>query len=107
LQDYLTPTLTALGLNLGVGLVMGLAVGYALKKIAKLFLLLGGLLLLILVVLAYKGVITVNYEIIEEYTRYVLDKLKLEVTGLVSYMNTSLPFAGGFMAGFLIGLKKG
>ncbi len=103
----LETVLTALGLNLGAGFILGFAVGYALKKIAKLVLIVGGLIVLILVYLHYKGIIVVNYAILQQVTEEILRKLRMEVSGLLSFINTSIPFAGGFTVGFILGLKKG
>lgn len=106
-NNAIESVLTALGLNLGAGFLLGLAVGYALKKIAKLALLIGGFIVLTILVLNYKGIIIVNYDILKQVTEEILRWLKMEVSGLVTFINTSVPFAGGFMAGFIIGLKKG
>ncbi len=99
--------IAAVGLNLGVGFLLGLAAGYALKKIAKLALIIAGLLILALLVLEYKGFITVDYTLLERFTAKVLEWLKLELAGLVGFVSSNVPFAGGFLAGFALGLKKG
>ena len=99
--------LAALGLNLGVGFLLGFAVGYALKKIAKLALIILGFIILVILFLHYKGIIVVNYDILAQTTSEILQIVKSKLSGLIGFIGVNVPFAGGFMAGFIIGLKKG
>ena len=48
-----------------------------------------------------------NYEALEHIATEILHSLKLEITGVLGFIYTNVPFAGGFLTGFLLGLKKG
>ena len=78
--------------------------GYALKKILKVVVVLAGLFVLGLLGLSYMGVVTVNFAVLE-------DVVRRGVEGFVSWSPDVLakvaPLSGGFVLGFILGLKKG
>ena len=92
--------------QLGTGAIGGFVVGYAIKKVAKLIVVLIGIFLLALIYLSSQGILAVNY-----------DKLSSAVSGwlggageAVSWLTpiiAHLPFAGSFMVGFFFGFKLG
>ena len=100
--EILTPLLT----QLGVGGVAGLCVGYALKKIGKLFAILLGLAFLGLELLAYKGIININYTALEEWATELIGQVGV-AEGILTVIIGNLPFAASFLVGFAIGLKMG
>jgi uncharacterized membrane protein (Fun14 family) len=102
LVEILTPLLT----QLGVGGVAGLCVGYALKKIGKLFAILLGLAFLGLELLAYKGIININYTALEEWATELIGQVGV-AEGILTVIIGNLPFAASFLVGFAIGLKMG
>jgi uncharacterized membrane protein (Fun14 family) len=102
LVEILTPLLT----QLGVGGVAGLCVGYALKKIGKLFAIILGLAFLGLELLAYKGIININYTALEEWATELIGQVGV-AEGILTVIIGNLPFAASFLVGFAIGLKMG
>lgn len=100
--DILTPLLT----QLGVGGVAGLCVGYALKKLGKLIAFIIGLAFLSLQLLAWKGIININYGALEQWGKDIINNIGL-AEGFYSGIITNMPFAASFLVGFAIGLKLG
>jgi len=95
--------------SLGFGGAAGFAVGYTAKKVTKLLALLLGCAFILLQLAAYEGFITVHWDTVQSTAAHVwtgpsgatlLDQFWDIVTA-------NLPFGGGFVAGFAIGLKLG
>ena len=101
--ELLTPIITQLGL----GFVAGFIVGYAIKKIAKVLAVILGLLFLGLMYLMWKGIIEINFDALREFIMSNLRGVEAGLSELVGWIGGVLPWAGSFVAGFLIGLKKG
>ncbi len=91
--------------TLGAGGIAGWAVGYTLKKVAKIFALILGVTFISLQYLAYKNIITVDWNKVQN----AVDKQHLEQSaqGFMSIITYNLPFAGTFLIGFWLGFKKG
>ena len=102
MDGLLTPLLT----QLGVGGIGGLCVGFALKKVAKLTAVLLGLAFVALELLAYKGIININYGALEEWAHGVIGGVGV-LEGVLSTIVGNLPFASSFIVGFAIGVKMG
>ncbi len=102
MDGLLTPLLT----QLGVGGIGGLCVGYALKKVAKLTAILIGLAFLTLELLAYYGIININYGPLTEWANGVIGGVGA-FEGVLSTIIGNLPFASSFVVGFAIGVKLG
>lgn len=100
--EVLTPLLT----QLGVGGVAGLCVGYALKKIGKLVAILLGLAFLGLELLAYKGIISIDYSALEVWAKEIIGQVGV-AEGVLTVIIGNLPFTASFLVGFAIGLKMG
>jgi uncharacterized membrane protein (Fun14 family) len=92
--------------TLGAGGVAGWAVGFTLKKVAKIFALILGVVFVSLQVLAYKNLISIDWGKIESM---VTENKQLEssVSGVMSVITYNLPFAGSFLVGFWLGFRKG
>lgn len=95
-----------LGYQVGVGGAGGFIVGYAVKKISKLMAVLGGLIMIGLLYLATSGIISINFEALWNAVNNALGLAGSAFSWLIS-MIALLPFAGSFVAGFLLGLKMG
>jgi uncharacterized membrane protein (Fun14 family) len=100
--EVITPLLT----QLGVGGIAGLCVGYALKKIGKFIAILVGIALLGLELLAYKGIISINYSALEEWARNLIGQIGA-TEGILTLIIGNLPFASIFLVGLAIGFKIG
>lgn len=95
-----------LAFQLGIGAVGGFVLGFALKKIAKLFIVLIGILIIILLYLGTSDVITINFSALWGAIAGWLGGASQAASWLVGLISL-LPFIGSFFAGFLLGLKLG
>ncbi len=102
----MSSVLPPLGYLLGVGGVGGFFVGYAIKKISKLIVVLTGLFLILLLYLGTSGIITIDYEQLWAALNGFFGFAGEAAVWLIG-MIALLPFAGGFLAGFFLGLKFG
>src|SRR4030065_2421185 len=59
---YVSEIITPVVYQLGLGAIGGFVVGFALKKLSKLFIVLIGILVVILLYLGINGIISINYE---------------------------------------------
>lgn len=95
-----------LAFQLGVGGVGGFIIGYALKKLSKLVLFLTGVFVLALIYLSTRGIININYDALWNALSSLFGSAGSAFSWLVGVISV-LPFAGSFIAGFLVGLKLG
>jgi uncharacterized membrane protein (Fun14 family) len=102
LVEILTPLLT----QLGVGGIAGLCVGYALKKVGKIIAFLLGIAFIGLELLAYRGIISINYTALDDWAKGVIGQVG-QAEGLMTVIIGNLPFAASFLAGLAIGFKIG
>lgn len=102
MSEVLSPIIFQLGLG-GVG---GFIVGYALKKISKLIMVLAGIFIIALIYLGVKGIISINYDALFTAIGELLGVAGAASSWLVHAI-ALLPFAGSFIAGFVIGFKLG
>ena len=91
------------------GGLAGFVAGYALKKVGKVAALVLGLFLVGLQLLAYYGYVTVDWTRIQQSVDPLLGKDQLERMwqGLLNVLTYNAPFAGGFVGGFVWGLRRG
>ena len=92
--------------QLGVGGVGGFVVGFALKKLSKLTLVLIGVFILALIYLSARGIININYNALWKALVSLIGSAGSAFSWLIGFISV-LPFAGSFIAGFVIGLKLG
>jgi uncharacterized membrane protein (Fun14 family) len=92
--------------QLGLGAVGGFVVGFALKKLAKLFIVLIGIFVVVLLYLGTSGVISINYNALWSTIAGWLGGAAQAAGWLVGLISL-LPFIGSFLVGFLLGLKIG
>jgi uncharacterized membrane protein (Fun14 family) len=86
--------------------VGGFVVGFALKKIAELFIVIIGLFVLALLYLSVNGVISINYSALWNTIANGLGVAGQAASWIVGVVSV-LPFVGSFVVGFLLGLKIG
>jgi uncharacterized membrane protein (Fun14 family) len=95
--------------QISFGGLVGFATGYAVKKIGKIALFVVGTIFMLLQVLAYMGIIEINWLRIQQFAEPALQRPALEnaLNGFIGVLTNNLPFAGSFIPGFLLGLKFG
>ena len=95
--------------QLGVGVVAGFAVGYALKKVGKVLAVAVGLVFVVVQLLAYQGFLTVHWGEVEARIDPLLetDSLGAAWRSLVEVLTHNLVFAGAFVPGLILGLRRG
>ena len=98
--------ISPLAFQLGIGAVGGFILGFALKKLAKLFLVLIGILIIILLYLGTSEVISINFSALWSTIAGWLGGAAQAASWLVGLISL-LPFVGSFFVGFLLGLKIG
>jgi len=101
-SDLLTPIIGEVGIG-GVG---GFVVGYALKKLAKLVVLILGMGFVLLEYLAYLGIISINFTALQNWAEGLIAPAGALGGFLVQFL-ANLPFGASFGLGFYVGLKKG
>jgi len=92
-------------LRLGFSFIVGLAAGYALKVAFKIALVVGGLIMILLFSLQYKGIIQVDWAGMESNYDGFLAWLAAYAGGLRDFMASHLSDAASFTAGLLLGLR--
>jgi uncharacterized membrane protein (Fun14 family) len=100
--SFLTPLVT----QLGVGGIIGLCIGYAVKKIAKIAAAIIGLFAIGLIYLESQGMIVVDWLGVETWANTALSGLG-QAEGALGTILSNLPFAGGAIIGFGIGIRMG
>ncbi|MGI6082324.1 MAG: FUN14 domain-containing protein [Limnochordia bacterium] len=100
---------TTLGKEVGLGAIFGFAIGFAAKMTMKLVLIVIGVLLLLAVLLEQKGIITVQWDVLEAtYGQSINSKAITEaLTQFAQRLGRLIPLSGGFVAGFLLGFRVG
>lgn len=91
------------------GGLAGFFAGYALKKVGKLAALVLGLFFIGLQFLAYYGYVQIDWTRIQASVDPLLGEEQLRTLWqrLLDVLTYNAPFAGGFVAGIVLGLKKG
>jgi uncharacterized membrane protein (Fun14 family) len=101
LQDY--------GATMGFGGVAGLVVGYAAKKMTRLVALALGLTFILVQVLAYEGLLSVNWGAVQETAHGVWTNAQGVTLADRAWaiLTANLPFGAAFVSGFAVGFKLG
>ena len=90
--------------QLGIGGIGGFFIGYAIRKVVKVALILG-IVVLSLIFLVYTKVINVDYggsvEMVSNFVKAINPAL-----GLLTPLLIHLPFIGSLIIGLIIGFKK-
>ena len=102
MSEIITPVLYQFGLG-GIG---GFILGFALKKIAKIFIVIAGLFIVALLYLGASNVININYDSLWTTIANGLGLAGEAASWIVGIISV-LPFLGSFVVGFIIGLKLG
>jgi uncharacterized membrane protein (Fun14 family) len=105
--ESISPTL----FSIGSGGLIGFLVGFAIKRIFKILAVLVGLFLGALIYFQSQGLISINWEKLQEMTQSTVSMLahSLTDTSQISVIsgNLGIPLTGGLAAGFAFGIMKG
>ncbi|RDI95712.1 hypothetical protein DV704_05420 [Meiothermus sp. QL-1] len=95
--------------QLTFGGLAGFAVGYAIKTVGRWVAIFLGLIFVVVQVLASMGYIAVDWTRIQRDVEPLLqqEQLKSAWDALVWVLTTNLPFGGAFVAGLVLGLRRG
>lgn len=107
--DAVSETLIPLASQVGFGALVGFVVGFTLKKAGKLAALLLGSIFILLQVLAYYGIVTIDWGPISQWwSQFVAPQaLQGRWEALRTILFANIPACGGAIPGFVIGLKMG
>ena len=92
--------------ELGLGAVGGFVIGFALKKIAKIFLIVLGVFIIALLYLAASDIISINFGALWSAVGGWLGGAG-EAASLLTGLIGLIPFIGSFAVGFFLGFKLG
>lgn len=92
--------------DLSVGALLGFATGVAVKFVGRIALIVVGLIFIAVQLLAWTGIITVDWLKLQSLTEPWLQRGKESgVPWVVRMLTANLPFAGAFGVGLLLGLR--
>jgi uncharacterized membrane protein (Fun14 family) len=104
--ETLSEILAPVVYELGLGAVGGFVVGFALKKIAKIFLIVIGIFIAVLLYLGASDIISINFGALWSEVGDWLGGAGQAAGWLVGLI-ALLPFVGSFAVGFFLGFKLG
>jgi len=104
--DALSEIITPVVYQLGLGSIGGFVVGFALKKIAKLFIIVLGIFIIALLYLGASDIININFGALWSAVGGWLGGAGQAASWLVGLI-AIIPFIGSFAVGFFLGFKLG
>jgi uncharacterized membrane protein (Fun14 family) len=95
--------------QLSFGVIAGFASGYALKKLGKVMAFALGLLFIAIQVLAYYNFVSISWIEIENAVKPLLEAESITQMwrALVQILTHNVTFAGSFIPGLILGLRRG
>lgn len=95
--------------QISFGALAGFASGYALKKVGKVVAIIIGLLFVALQLLAYYGIVEINWGVVQGHVDPLLEPESLSGMwqNLVQLLTYNITFAAAFVPGLLFGLRRG
>lgn len=95
--------------QLGIGAVMGFCVGFMVKKVSKIAAIVVGLAFVLIQVLAFYGIITIDWAPIKDWWDQATtpDRIQGQWAVVRSLLFSNVPALGGAVPGFILGLKRG
>jgi uncharacterized membrane protein (Fun14 family) len=92
---------------LGFGGFCGFVTGFALKKIARIFAVILGVIFIVIQFFAFKGWISVDWNAISQSTDiFSSSGMSAILKNMMHILTTNLPFGSSFIIGLFMGLKK-
>lgn len=95
--------------QISFGALAGFASGYALKKVGKVLAIIVGLLFVALQLLAYYGIVEINWGVVQGHVDPLLEPESLGSMwhNLVQLLTYNITFAAAFVPGLIFGLRRG
>jgi uncharacterized membrane protein (Fun14 family) len=94
--------------GIGFGGVVGFSLGFATKKLGKVLVVVGGVLIALLQVLAWLDLVVVDWAGIQRSATDVWHTPQGSLAERAwEILSNNLPFGGGFVAGFSLGFRMG
>ncbi|GEM87273.1 hypothetical protein MGR01S_18980 [Meiothermus granaticius NBRC 107808] len=95
--------------QLTFGGVAGFATGYAIKTVGRWVAIFLGIIFIVVQVLASLGYLSVDWTRIQRDVEpyFQNENLRSLWNGLIALLTNNLPFGGAFVAGLLLGLRRG
>lgn len=95
--------------QISFGALAGFATGYALKKVGKVLAIVIGLLFVALQLLAFYGIIDINWGVVQGHVDPLLEPESLGSMWqrLLELLTYNITFAAAFVPGLLFGLRRG
>jgi len=92
---------------LGFGGLCGFVTGFALKKVARIFAVILGVIFIVIQFFAFKGWITVDWNQIAKSTDlFTGEGASRVMKSILNVLTTNLPFGSSFLVGLFMGVKK-
>jgi len=95
--------------QISFGGIAGFATGYTINKVGKFVAVAFGIIFIVVQVLASMGYLSVDWTRIQRDVEplFQQEQLKTAWDRLVAVLTTNLPFGGAFVAGLILGLRRG
>ena len=94
--------------GIGFGGIVGFSLGFATKKLGKVLLVVGGVLIAVLQILAWLDLVVVDWNAVQRSATDVWHTPQGSLAERAwAILSSNLPFGGGFVAGFSLGFRMG
>ncbi len=105
-EDSLLDDLSPAVFRFGFSFVVGFAIAYAARTFLRISLVAAGVFLLLLLGLEYAGIISVNWDTMQDHYRSLLASTRESLESFRTFITGRLPSAGAALAGLVVGFRK-
>gem|GEM_PF-6734371 len=92
---------------LGFGGICGFVTGFAVKKVARIFAVILGIIFVVIQFFAFKGWVVVDWnQIAQSSDLFTGEGASRYMRELIDVLSTNLPFGSSFLVGLFMGVKK-
>ncbi len=105
-EDTLLDDLSPAVFRLGFSFVVGFAIAYAARTFLRISLVAAGVFLLMLLGLEYAGIISVNWDTMQDHYQSLLASARESLGSFRTFITGRLPSAGAALAGLVVGFRK-
>lgn len=99
--------LTDILFRMGAGAFAGFLVAFASKKFARIMAVIAGLILSLFAYLNYQGIIAVDRDTLISFIKKVTESVVGQYPTFLQFLSANSLLGGGFIIGFILGLKMG